>query len=122
MGHAVADRYVNSVIANHAAVHCLDNDTVAATITPFANYLVDPDLTVYLRTDVDVISDRLRARPDQTQSDRDLLSERALLERLQSHYDQVASNDSMAYLLHPGDRTAPQLVDEIVALVRALAG
>lgn len=83
----MADRYISSVIVNHAAVHGLGNDTVAATIAPFTSYLAEPDLTVYLRTSLDELAIRMRAKPDLTQSDRDLLADRALLERLQNHYD-----------------------------------
>ncbi len=95
-GHAVADRYISSVIANHAAVHHLGNDTVAAAIAPYADYLATPDLTVYLHTDPDELASRLRAKPDQTQSDRDLLADQALLERLQARYDQIAATDPTA--------------------------
>jgi thymidylate kinase len=116
-GHAVADRYINSVIANHAAVHDLDNDTVAATIAPFTAYLAIPDLTIYLHTDLDELTRRMRAKPDLTQSDRDLLADRDLLQRLQNHYDQIAAGDLTAYHLRTDGRTPDELADHIVALV-----
>jgi len=44
----VADRYVNSIIANHAAVYNLPNPAVTAAIAPFRRYFTVPDVTVYL--------------------------------------------------------------------------
>lgn len=120
-GHAVADRYVNSVIANHAAVHGLDNATVTATIAPFTGYLTQPDLTVYLHTDLDELTARMTAKPDQTASDRDLIADRALLRRLQERYDQVAGTDPTAYHLHTDGRTPDQLADHLADMVHAMA-
>ena len=82
-GHVIADRYLNSVIANHAAVHQLANDSVAAVIAPFASYLIVPDLTIYLHTSPAELSRRMHAKPDQTRSDHDLLADPDLLQRLQ---------------------------------------
>ncbi|MFI7113936.1 dTMP kinase [Nonomuraea sp. NPDC050227] len=120
-GHAVADRYINSVIANHSAVHGLDNGTVVATIAPFVGYLAQPDLTVYLHTDLDELTARMTGKPDQTASDRDLIADRALLRRLQDHYDQIADTDSTAYHLHTDNRTPEQLADHLAAMVHAMA-
>ncbi|GII78767.1 thymidylate kinase [Sphaerisporangium rufum] len=118
-GHAIADRYVNSVIANHAAVHGLENDTVASAIAPFAGYLTTPDLTIYLRTDLDALTERIRAKRDQTQSDRDLMRDRALLARLQDHYDQIARSDPTGYLLPTDGRAPNELADHIAAFIPA---
>jgi dTMP kinase len=121
-GHAVADRYINSVIANHAAVHGLDNDTVAATIAPFTGYLAVPDLTVYLHTYPGELTRRMRAKPDLTQSDEDLLTDYELLERLQNHYDQIAAADPTAYHLDTDDRSPGELASHIAALIPQPAG
>ncbi|MGP4104570.1 dTMP kinase [Nonomuraea sp. KM90] len=120
-GHAVADRYVNSVIANHAAVHGLDNATVAAAIAPFTGYLAEPDITVYLHTDLDELTARMRAKPDQSAADRDLIADRALLRRLAEHYDQIAATDPTAYHLHTDGRTPAQLADRLTDLIHAMA-
>ncbi|MFI7448050.1 dTMP kinase [Nonomuraea sp. NPDC049714] len=120
-GHAVADRYVNSVIANHAAVHGLDNATVIETIAPFAGYLAEPDLTVYLHTDLAELTERMGAKTDQTAADRDLIADRALLRRLQERYDQVADDDPTAYHLHTDGRTPDQLADHLANMVHAVA-
>ncbi|MER7361966.1 dTMP kinase [Nonomuraea wenchangensis] len=120
-GHAVADRYVASVIANHSAVHGLDNATVAATIAPFVGYLAPPDLTVYLHTDLDELTARMTAKPDQTASDRDLIADRALLRRLQEHYDQIAADDPTAYHLHTDGRSPDELANHLADMVHAMA-
>ncbi|MEV0613727.1 deoxynucleoside kinase [Nonomuraea sp. NPDC050404] len=119
-GHAVADRYVNSVIANHAAVHGLDNATVAATIAPFTGYLTQPDITVYLHTDLDELTARMTAKPDQSAADRDLIADRALLRRLADHYDQIAAADPTAYHLHTDSRTPANLADHRTSLMHAM--
>ncbi|WP_034482807.1 dTMP kinase [Actinomadura oligospora] len=119
-GHAVADRYINSVIANHAAVHGLDNTTVTATIAPFTPYLAAPDLTIYLHTDLDILTARMASKPDLTRSDTDLLADRHLLERLQDHYAQIAATDPTAYHLDTGHRTPAELADHITALVSVI--
>ncbi|MFE3454136.1 dTMP kinase [Nonomuraea sp. NPDC059194] len=119
-GHAVADRYINSVIANHAAVHGLDNATAAATIAPFTAYLTQPDLTVYLHTDFDELTARMAVKPDQSAADRDLIADRALLRRLQDHYDDIARTDPTAYHLHTDGRTPAELADHITDMVRVM--
>jgi dTMP kinase len=120
-GHAVADRYINSVIANHAAVHGLDNATAATTIAPFTSYLAQPDLTVYLHTDFDELAARMTAKRDQTASDRDLIADRDLLRRLQANYDAIASTDPTAYHLHTDGRTPVELADHLTDMVHAMA-
>ncbi|MER7500426.1 deoxynucleoside kinase [Nonomuraea pusilla] len=120
-GHAVADRYINSVVANHSAVHGLDNGSVAATIAPFVGYLTQPDMTVYLHTSLDELTARMTAKPDQTASDRDLIADRALLRRLQEHYDQIADGDPTAYHLHTDNRTPEQLADHLGDMIHAMA-
>jgi 8-oxo-dGTP diphosphatase len=74
-GRIIAERYLNSAIANHAAVHQLANDTVANVIAPFTSYLIIPDLTIYLHTSPTELARRMHAKPDQTRSDHDLLTD-----------------------------------------------
>lgn len=120
-GHAVADRYVNSVIANHAAVHQLENDTVAAAIAPFTGYLATPDITVYLHTSPAELARRMSAKPDQTRSDRDLLTDSELLRRLQDRYDEIASTDPTARHLQTTRRPPGDLADRIMAMLPSVA-
>ncbi len=115
-GHAVADRYINSVIANHAAVHGLGNTTVAAAIAPFTPYLAAPDLTVYLHTGLDELAARMRIKPDRTRSDEDLLADRGLLERLQDHYVQIAATDPTACHLRTDGHSPRELAGRIAAM------
>lgn len=119
-GHAIADRYLNSVIANHAAVHGLDNDTVAAVTAPFTSYLTVPDLTVYLHTSPHELARRMRAKPDRTRSDHDLLTDSSLLHRLQDRYDQIAATDHTARHLHTTGRTPGELASLITAMLPAM--
>jgi thymidylate kinase len=120
-GHVVADRYVNSVIANHAAVHDLNNDTVGAAIASFTSYLAIPDITVYLHTGLAELARRMRAKPDQTRSDRDLLDDMDLVRRLQDRYDEIAAADPTARHLQTTRRTPGELADRIMAMLPALA-
>jgi len=120
-GHVIADRYLNSVIANHGAVHGLDNGTVATTIAPFTSYLAAPDLTVYLHTSPDELARRMHAKPGQTRSDRDILADPALLQRIQDRYDQIAAADPTARHLHTTGRTTAELAERITAMLPALA-
>ncbi|MEU1806888.1 hypothetical protein [Streptomyces sp. NPDC019937] len=50
IGPVVADRYVSSVIACHAAVHGVEVETVIALLNPFHSYLEIPTCTFYLST------------------------------------------------------------------------
>jgi thymidylate kinase len=119
-GHAIADRYLNSVIANHAAVHGLANDTVTAVIAPFASYLAIPDLTIYLHTSPHELARRMQAKPDQTRSDHDLLTDPGLLQRLQDRYDQIAATDPTARHLHTTGRSPAELADLMTAMLPAV--
>lgn len=119
-GDVIADRYVGSVIADHAAVHGLDDQTAAAAVAPFTGYLAVPDLTVYLHTDPAVLAARLRVRSGRTRSDRDLSSDRRLLQRLCDHYDQIAATDPTAYRLDTDGRSPAELADHLTALINAL--
>jgi thymidylate kinase len=119
-GHVVADRYLNSVIANHAAVHGLDNDSVAAVIAPFTSYLIPPDVTVYLHTSPRELTRRMRAKVDQTRSDHDLLDDPALLQTLQDRYDQIAATDPTARHLSTTGRSPAELADLITTMLPAV--
>lgn len=116
-GHAIADRYLNSVIANHAAVHDLPNDTVAAAIDLFTSYLTFPDVTIYLHTSARELARRMHAKPDQTRSDHDLIADPALLQRLHDRYDQIAATDPTARHLNTAGRSPADLVDLILAML-----
>ena len=119
-GHAIADRYLNSVIANHAAVHALANDSVAAVIAPFTSYLTVPDLTIYLHTSPPELARRMRAKPGQTRSDHDLLTDPGLLQRLQDRYDQIAAADPAARHLHTTGRSPAELAGLMTAMLPAV--
>jgi thymidylate kinase len=108
----IDDRYLNSVIANHA---------VAATIAPLTGYLAVPDMTIYLHTSPAELARRMRAKPDQTRSDHDLLTDPALFQRLQDRYDQIASADPAARHLNTTGRAPDELASLITAMLPAAA-
>lgn len=116
-GHVIADRYLNSVIANHAAVHGLPNNAVTAVIGPFTSYLAAPDLTIYLHTSPGELARRMRAKADQTRSDRNLLAGTGLLQRLQDRYDQIAAADPTARHLHTTGRSPAELANLIIVML-----
>lgn len=121
-GSVVADRYVNSVIANHAAVHDLDNDAVTTAIAPFTRYLAIPDMTVYLHTSMTEMLRRMRAKRDQTRSDQDLLADPELLQRLQDRYDQVAASDPTTRHLQTTGRAPDEKIGLILGMLPAMTG
>jgi thymidylate kinase len=122
-GHFVADWYVNSVIANQAARHGLDNAAVAAAIAPFTRYLTVPDMTVYLHTSTaELTRRRMRAERDQVHGDRDLLADPELAQRLQDRYDHVAASDPTARHLQTTGRTPHELAGLVLGMLPATTG
>lgn len=61
-GPVIADRYIASVIANHAAVHRLSNEDARQATLPFLRYLIRPDITVYLHATAAELMERERER------------------------------------------------------------
>jgi hypothetical protein len=55
-------------------------------------------------------------------SDRDLLDDRELLQRLQDRYDQVAASDPTAQHLRTTDRTPSELAELVLGVLPATAG
>jgi thymidylate kinase len=100
-------------------VHGLDNDTVTTAIAPFTRYLAIPDMTVYLHTSPAELARRMRAKHDQTRSDRDLIADPELLQRLQDRYDQVAATDPTAHHLQATGRTPDELTSLVLGMLPA---
>jgi len=95
---------------------------VKAAIAPFTRYLVIPDMTVYLHTSPAELARRMRAKHDQTRSDRDLLADPGLLQRLQDRYDQVAASDPTARHLQTNGRTPDELISLVLGMLPAMTG
>lgn len=86
-GPVVADRYINSVIANHAAVNGLDHRNALALAAPYLPYLPKPLLTVYLNTSEAELRTRMAAKPDLNDNDRQLLADRDMLNEVIDLYN-----------------------------------
>lgn len=116
-GPVIADRYLTSVLANHAAVNDVPLADVIAFVTPFRPYLVQPQRTVYLKVSPSVLRARLTGKPDYTASDHDVLHVPGQLERILAHYDALAAEDPTAVVLDADQPTPDQLAATILALL-----
>ncbi|MFK0284224.1 dTMP kinase [Streptomyces sp. NPDC090499] len=114
-GAVVADRYLSSVIACHAAVHRVPVDAVAALLEPFRWYLTQPTRTYYLRCSEDELRKRLAVKADAKSDDTDLLTIPDRLPRLLANFAQVAEEDDTAVWLDTDDKPPAELADWIVA-------
>ncbi|WP_228976685.1 thymidylate kinase [Streptomyces sp. DH12] len=115
IGPVVADRYISSVIACHAAVHRVSVETVQGLLAPFHPYLVAPDLTFYLRCSQATLRARLATKTDLKQDDTDLLTVPDRLARLVANFDRVAGTDPSAVVLDTDDRSP----DDLARAIRA---
>ncbi|MGW4731867.1 dTMP kinase [Streptomyces shenzhenensis] len=113
VGPVVADRYVSSVIACHAAVHRVGVDDVTRLIEPFRSYLATPAHTFYLRCSEETLRGRLASKSDLTPDDRDLIKVSGRLERLLENFATVADRDSSAVWVDTDGKTADDLADWI---------
>ncbi len=114
VGPVVADRYRTSVIANHAAVHGLVPQQVLDVAEPWMTYLIEPTLTVYLRTSPAALAERLARKADLTESDRFLFAETSRYQAVQRFYDLLGTNDPSAWVLDTDDASPEQLTKLIL--------
>jgi hypothetical protein len=77
-------------------------------------------MTVYLHASPVELARRMRAKHDQTRSDRDLLADPGLLQRLQDRYDQVAASDPTARHLQTTGRTPDDLAALVIGMLPTL--
>ncbi|MFD4509808.1 dTMP kinase [Streptomyces sp. NPDC058457] len=121
-GPVVADRYLSSVIACHAAVHRVPVDAVTALLEPFRYYLTAPTRTYYLRCSEDELRERLAVKADVKSDDTDLLNVPDRLPRLLANFARVAEGDDTAVWLDTDDKSPAELADWVIAdLERSLA-
>ncbi|MGW2572863.1 dTMP kinase [Streptomyces sp. NPDC001537] len=113
VGPVVADRYVSSVIACHAAVNRVGLDDVTQLIAPFRPYLAAPTRTFYLRCSEEALRERLASKGDQTRDDRDLIAVPGRLEQLLENFATVADQDPTAVWVDTDGKTADDLADWI---------
>ncbi|MFE4827396.1 dTMP kinase [Streptomyces sp. NPDC056672] len=118
-GPVVADRYVSSVIACHAAVHGIAVETVTKLVEPYRPYLVEPTHTFYLRCAESVLRERMARKRDLKQDDRELFTVPGRLARLFTNFEAVSATDPTAVVIDTDDRTPDELADRIVAQLEA---
>ncbi|MBZ9645161.1 thymidylate kinase [Streptomyces sp. PSKA30] len=110
----IADRYVSSVIACHAAVHGLDVDMVTELLAPFRSYLEVPTYTFYLCCSEASLRERLAHKQDVKDDDIALLRTPGRLAQLVGNFEAVADSDPTAVLLDTDGRTPDDLADRIL--------
>lgn len=114
-GPVIADRYVSSVHAYHAAVHRLDLDQVDHLLEPFRPYLLAPDLTVYLHCTEATLRERMNAKTDLNEDDAQMLNVPGRLARLLKNFDVMAAADPTAIHLHTDHQTPAELAHRILS-------
>ncbi|MFF7474588.1 dTMP kinase [Streptomyces sp. NPDC008092] len=114
-GAVVADRYLSSVIACHAAVHRVPVDAVTALLEPFRFYMEAPTRTYYLRCAEDALRKRMAIKTDVKSDDTDLLNVPDRLPRLLANFAQVAEEDDTAVWLDTDDKSPAELADWVIA-------
>ncbi|MGY1456365.1 dTMP kinase [Streptomyces sp. SS8] len=118
-GPVIADRYLSSVIACHAAVHHMDTGTVTRLIEPFRPYLEQPNRTFYLRCSEEQLRARLATKQDTKRDDLELLNVPGRLARLLENFEQVAAADPSAVWADTNGQTPDGLADWIIAQMEA---
>ncbi|WP_328771739.1 dTMP kinase [Streptomyces sp. NBC_00286] len=110
----IADRYVSSVIACHAAVHGVNVETVNKLLAPFRPYLDAPTHTFYLRCSESSLRQRLASKRDLKDDDIALLRTPGRLAHLLDNFEAVASTDPTAVLLDTNGKSPDDLADWII--------
>ncbi|MFE2034416.1 thymidylate kinase [Streptomyces scopuliridis] len=113
LGPVIADRYVSSVIACHAAVHHVTVDHVAQLLEPFRPYLETPTHTFYLRCSEGALRERLSGKSDAKNDDTDLLAVPGRLPRILDNFATVAATDRSAVWVDTDGKTPETLADWI---------
>ncbi|MGW1374545.1 dTMP kinase [Streptomyces sp. NPDC002446] len=118
-GPVMADRYVSSVIACHAAVHGVSVETVTRLLEPFRPYLVQPTLTLYLRCSESTLRQRMADKQDVKQDDTDLFAIPGRLPRLLANFETVAASDPTAAVVDTDDKTPDELANWVITHLEA---
>ncbi len=115
LGPVIADRYVSSVTACHAAVHQVPIEAVVERLLPFREYLVKPTRTFYLTCTEQRLRERLTTKQDIKTDDHELLSVPGRLTSLLANFERVAAQDTSAVCLDTSEATPEDLVDIILS-------
>lgn len=113
-GPMVADRYVSSVVACHAAVNGVALDQVKELVAPFRPYLVVPDATFYLLGSDQSLKERMQIKQDVKRDDTDLFDVPGRLAALRTNFHDMADEDPSAVMLPTDGRSPDDLADIIV--------
>ncbi|MBD0837268.1 dTMP kinase [Streptomyces sp. TRM68416] len=113
-GPVVADRYISSVMACHAAVNQVGLDRVRELIAPFLPYLVAPDATFCLISSDSSLKQRMSSKTDVRRDDTDLFDVPGRLARLRENFQSVAETDLSMVMLPTDGRSPDDLADIIV--------
>ncbi|MET8678210.1 thymidylate kinase [Streptomyces sp. NPDC004647] len=116
-GWVVADRYVSSVTACHAAVQGIDVQAVRDLLAPFLGYLIQPDHTFYLRCSEEEIRRRMATKRDLKQDDLDLFEVPGRLSTLLNNFAAVAATDPTAVTVDTDGKSVGELADWIINVV-----
>ncbi|MFI1092652.1 thymidylate kinase [Streptomyces sp. NPDC020917] len=115
----VADRYVSSVVACHAAVHDIPVGEVAQLLQPFRPYLEAPTRTFYLTCAETALRERLATKRDAKRDDLELLAVPGRLASLVGNFQTVQAADPTAVALDTDGKSPEELVDWILTRLEA---
>jgi dTMP kinase len=115
VGPVIADRYISSVIACHAAVHGVEVETVTELLEPYRPYLEAPTATFYLHCSEAALRERMASKRDMKQDDTDLFTVPGRLTRLLANFEKVAVGDPSAVLIDTDHKTPTDLAEGIIA-------
>ncbi|MFJ9855333.1 dTMP kinase [Streptomyces sp. NPDC101150] len=113
-GPVVADRYLSSVVACHAAVHSAGLDQVRVLIRPFLPYLIQPDATFYLNVSNASLLARMGSKTDLKRDDTELFNVPGRLAALRKTFTTVALTDPTAVMLDTDDRSPDDLAVAVI--------
>ena len=120
-GNVIGDRYFLSVVANHCGVHELDVSNVLDLTASWQDYLVEPDLTIYLITSPEEILNRISQKSDVSQSDVQLVRDLEMMSRVQGLYKLVSADDTSAAFVHTDGKNVNEVAEEIKDLIKKLS-
>ncbi|QNE74646.1 AAA family ATPase [Streptomyces finlayi] len=113
-GPVVADRYLSSVIACHAAVNGVPVEAVRRLVAPFASYFTVPDHTFYLLCSEKTLRARMKNKSDLKEDDTALFDVPGRLSTLLRNFAAVAAEDPTGVVLDTDDQTPEELAATIV--------
>ena len=115
-GPVIADRYIGSVVASHAAVRRVPITDTQAMVAPYLAYFLRPTVTVYLHTPASEIRKRLAEREANGGPVRGVPSTDHI-DRVQAAFDLIAAGDPTAQHLNTEGSCPGNLADAVRRLL-----